>query len=342
MTLKLTYDSKAYLFMLERTSRIGLIALAVISAIFPALFADKLQNHVRPFVVAAIIITTAALLWQRDYDSREARRLTTLNHKLDLQEGRSTTLTWMIKILTHPILLIEQDHDWTHEQKLEGAQKLSSAMTQILRALSKDISVYVGEKSNADINTNLMIAHRVAKCSSDQLDHLAAAAKFMGYRRSLAGYSHALELILWGREEADIPPLVLPVEDPREEAGKRRLLPGAAAAFALNEDRFVPDTRRMREYTQSDPSGVGADLDPDVLHRVDEYFRSKSFRSFASLVLRDPAEDKPIGVLNIQSNEPERFSPHDIDMKTLIKTLEHYRFCLQYLLNGQRKLLGIV
>jgi hypothetical protein len=111
-------------------------------------------------------------------------------------------------------------------------------------------------------------------------------------------------------------------------------------AFALDQDRFIPDTHRIREYLLLDVAGTNSGLDSDVLKDLEAYFRSKRFRSFASLVLRDPGTEKPVGVLNIQSDQPERFRTGN-DMETLIKSLEHYRFSLQYVLNGQRKLLGI-
>jgi hypothetical protein len=327
--------------MLERISRLTLILLAVGAAIFPTLFPHELENHRWPFVAVSAGLAIAAIWWQREYDSREARKAGRLSHKLELQESRSATLAWMIKILVDAILIIELEHNWTAEEKQKAVDKLNAAMTQILRALSKDISVYVDEKPDVSVNTNLMVAHRIDGSSPSLLDDLGRSTLFLGYQRRLSGYTWALQLILWGREEADIPPLVLPVEDPRNDAGKRRLLPGGPAALALGKDRLVPDTHKIREYVHSDPDGVGSALDPDVLIRVDEYFRSKQFRSFASLVLRDPAAEKPIGVLNIQSDEPERFRP-GVEMETLIKSLEHYRFSLQYLLNGQRKLLGIV
>jgi hypothetical protein len=327
--------------MRERIYRLILLLLGVAAAIFPVLFAGQLQNHALPFVAVAIGLISAAIWWQQDFDSREAKRIERISNRLKFQEGRSATLRVMIEILTDPILLIEQEHSWTDEEKREGVQKLNSAITQILKALSKEIGVYFDEVTDGSLNTNLMIAYRTADCSPEILRRLQSSMMFMGYRRELDSYMYALELILWGREETDIPPLVLPVEDPKEEIGKRKLLPGAPAAFALNQDRFIPDTHNIEEYMRSDQDGIGTDLERDVRDRVASYFKSKRFRSFASLVLRDTRNEKPIGVLNIQSDRVDRFKSGDADLETLIRSLEHYRFCLQYLLSGQRKLRGI-
>lgn len=327
--------------MIERMYRPLLVVLSVCAATFPTLFPEQLQKHNLRFVALSAGLAAAAISWQLIYESREARKAKELSHKLELQKSRSLTLTSMIKILTDPIILIEQDQHWTPEQRQKAVQKLNEAMTQILRALSKDVSVYVDEKGDPSINTNLMVAHAIANSTPELLEKLSKAAVFLGFGRQLSSYAHGLELFLWGREESDIPPLVLPVEDPRVGEGRRRLLPGAPTAFALDEDRFIPDTHRIREYLESDSSSIGSDLGPDVLKNVEAYFVSKQFRSFASLVLRDPVSDKRIGVLNIQSDHPGRFRTGN-DMKTLIESLEHYRFSLQYLLNGQRKLLGIV
>ncbi len=326
--------------MFERIMRLLLIILSVGAATFPTLFPEELQKHRSPFVALSVGLATAAIWWQREYDSREAKKNKRLSHRLDLQVGRSTTLIFIIKILNDANLVIEQADKWTPEERQKGVDKLNAAMTQILRALSKDISVYVDDKPDVSVNTNLMIAHKVDGSPTAQLEKLIPSTIFLGFKRQLPSYAYALELILWGREETAIPPLVLPVEDPQIAAGKKRLLPGAPAAFALNQDRFIPDTRKIKAYLRSDPEGPGSDLDQDVLQKVDEYFGSKQFRSFMSLVLRDPTTEKPFGVLNIQSDEPERFRPGD-DMETLIKSLEHYWFALQYLLSGQRKLLGI-
>ena len=326
--------------MFKMLSRLLLVVLTVGAVTFPTLFPKELEKHEWPFVATTVGLAVAAVLLQREYDSREARKNRRLSHKLALQEGRSDTLKFMIKILTDPILLIEQDHDWTQEEEEKGVAKLNAAMTQILRALTQDVSVYVDEKPDVSVNTNLMIAHKTEASAPAQLQKLTASTIFLGYQRGLNTYAYALELMLWDRPEADVPALVLPVEDPQVFAGKRRLLPGAPEAFALNQDRIIPDTRKIRDYLLADPGGPGSELDEDVLKQMDEYFGSKQFRSFASLVLRDPTTAKPLGVLNIQSNEAERFKPGD-EMETLIKSLEHYRFSLQYLLNGQRKLLGI-
>jgi hypothetical protein len=214
--------------MIERMSRLLLVVLSVCAAIFPTLFPEQLQKHSLPFVALSIGLATAAIWWQLIFDSRGAKKAEELSHKLELQQSRSLALTSMIKILTDPILLIEQDHNWTTEQKQEAVTKLSAAMTQILRALSKDVGVYFDDES---INTNLMVAHRVSNSKPELLAKLSSATMFLVYRRQLSDYADALELILWGRAEKEIPPLVLPVEDPREEKGKRRLLPGAPTSI---------------------------------------------------------------------------------------------------------------
>jgi hypothetical protein len=185
-----------------------------------------------------------------------------------------------------------------------------------------------------------MIAHKVADCPRAELARLTASTKFLGFKRQLDSYSFALELTLWDRDQTEVPSLVLPVEDPQVPAGQKRLLPGAPAAFALDQDKFIPDTRKIREYLSSDPDGPGSGLDEDVLEEMQEYFASKQFRSFMCLVLRDPTTHKPFGVLNIQSNKAERFTPGD-DMETLIKSLGHYCFSLEYVISGQRKMRGI-
>src|SRR6266568_6898848 len=147
--------------MLERISRVILIVLAVGAATFPTLYPEQLQKHRWPFVATSAGLAVAAIWWQREYDSREARKTKQLSHKLELQESRSATLAWMIKILVDAILIIELEHDWTTEEKQKAVDKLNAAMTQILSALSKDISVYVDEKPDVSVNTNLMVAHRV-------------------------------------------------------------------------------------------------------------------------------------------------------------------------------------
>ena len=120
------------------------------------------------------------------------------------------------------------------------------------------------------------------------------------------------------------------MEDPSRPLGKRKLLPGAPSAFALGTDQFIPDLAALKDH-------AGIDLAANVLENQQNYFESKGIRSMLCLVLRQGVN--PIGVFNIQSENVELFDRSTSEV--LVKAIEHYRACLQYVVVGQRQLLGL-
>jgi hypothetical protein len=320
-----------------------LIVLGVAVAVYPTLYARELEQHAHSFAALFAALIATSLFMQFQHEAAERKQLERVSNRLKVQEGRSATLKSMIDLLTDPIVMIEGEDQtqWTPEDRKEACDYLNRAMSTILKAISKEIADYWGQKDDDHFNANLMVAHTLGNCSPDELNRLSEHANFLGYKRDFRGYPQALELALWGKPESDIPPLVLPVEDPKDVTGRRKLLPGAPTALALGRDQFIPDTRKILEYIKLGADDAGADLDHDVLLKLDEYFKSHSFRSFASLVLKDSNKEHPIGVVNIQSEEVGRFQKDNVDVETLINSLEHYRFCLEYILTGQRKIVGL-
>jgi len=151
--------------------------------------------------------------------------------------------------------------------------------------------------------------------------------QFLGFRRELPSYKYVLDVAAWAEDDPKFPPIAIPVEDPEDKDSKDHLLPGAPKAFASGQHQVLSNLDIV-----SLPEHAGSEVERKVLEAQAEYFRTKGIRSMASLVV---GHQHPIGVLNIQSEEADLFGA---DAAVLLSNIDHYRYCLQYVLSGQRRL----
>jgi Ion channel len=88
----------------------------------------------------------------------------------------------------------------------------------------------------------------------------------------------------------------LPVYNPYSDGESRAQLPGAPQAVGSEKGYVIVSDSQKMDFSRQDE---------DVINRLRDYFSSqaKDVRSFASV--RIGPRDNPIGVINIQSNEPD-------------------------------------
>ena len=89
---------------------------------------------------------------------------------------------------------------------------------------------------------------------------------------------------------------------PVERENKLKSLPGAPLALLTAGDQLENDTRDI-EFQEK--------LNSKVKKACKDFFKDKRYRSFASIVLRDPRTKEPYGVLNVESNHPNVFGGDD-------------------------------
>jgi hypothetical protein len=332
------------------------IILAVTVALFPILFGDKLHDlnwrFLSPFAVCTALLALVEILYDQQVDkqAQESSRRASANldltrRRLEYQKERGLTMARLMEILipmsllVHDLLKVVQDLKKQGEEGekvakdsvREGVEKLNSAIEKVLGAVLGEVAAYWGLEEHV-INSNLMLGYETHACPEPELQRLENKAEFLVVGRPLRNYKAVLEFAAWGRREPEVPDMSVPVENPGNASTRRKLLPGAPSAFALVQDVVITDTREIDTVARS----AAPDLDPDVLRRLKEYFDRMRFRSFASLVLQE--NGSPVGVLNIQSDQVDIFGRGNSDMETIVKSIEHHRFCLQYLVGSQRRL----
>jgi len=178
------------------------------------------------------------------------------------------------------------------------ADDMRDAQRKLLRAICLIVSYYYDKKQDIDINACIMQAYDTASGPADVGTRLRCKEKM----RDLSTYAHILDLVCWAFPRPGLPTeLALPVEDPSDPLCKFKLLPGAPHAFALDAVTVVQDTNDLREYFRTE----GKNVDPAVRAEQLFYFQEYSFRSFVSIPLN--CQGEAVGVLNIQSNQPNIF-----------------------------------
>ena len=122
----------------------------------------------------------------------------------------------------------------------------------------------------------------------------------------------------WGEQPANMPgsgKLVLPVYDPSDPAKVRSQLAGAPMAITTPDGyHIVSDTRAIDLSNQ----------DPDVKVRMEQYFQEHSteLRSFASV--RVDYSDSAVGVVNIQSSEPDLCGNTEYVQRTIVDMIKPF------------------
>ncbi len=312
------------------------ILLAAMLAVFPFFYAHELELRkswaiLSLFVIAALIASLEVYSEVRSAAElkRGAAELDRLRSRLEFQKARGLTMKKIIELLKPIILIIENLSQLTPEQKSTTATKIREVWVQVLQAVCEEIRAYFREKEPQVLNSSLMLAYDAKSCPKEVVSRL----KFLEFGRGLDSYGSVLDVIDWAYSDTQFKPIALPVEDDQKSGGKSRLLPGAPTALALGVDQEIPDLEKLEKF-------AGPDLDKEVLQSQREYFSTHGIRSMASLVLS--SQTGPIGILNVHSKTVNMFGSEKKDGEILIKSIEHYRYCLEYLVEGQRKLQGLV
>ncbi len=332
------------------------IVLAILTGIFPVIFGHKIEDLNPAYAISFGVLLGALALVEIRFDHQEAdkaeaarqaafKKIHAVELRLRSQRERGINIAGLMRDMIPFGIKIAKLEEYLGALKKEGKSKeeitkyldsglalIKSVIEQMLKATADEIRAYWEGKADS-VRANLMIAHETSTCAPEELQRLKQITKFLGFGRDLDSYQYILELVAWGYSDPEVPPaLALPVEDPSQPEGKRRLLPGAPLAFALDDDFVIQNTRKISELAKT----VSPDLDTDVLKNLQDYFGSKRMQSFACLVLH--MEKSKVAVLNVQSNETEIFGPENADKETMTKSIEHYRYCLEYLISSQQRL----
>ena len=113
----------------------------------------------------------------------------------------------------------------------------------------------------------------------------------------------------------------LPVEG-AEHKGKS--LPGAPLAYLEDDDKVIDDTDAI-DYDQTA-------IPPNIIKDLRTWFETNHFKSFASLVLREPDKNRPIGVLNIEVNQKNIFGTTQEGVQVIQNLLRPLQTALEIIL----------
>lgn len=310
------------------------IILATCVAVSPFFFGKELEAHstryVAAFVAAVALLAAVEIIYERRTSAehelqrqRAAEEIRRMQQRLELQKARGLALSQLLELMRPLILLAEAPVAFSSEQRKSGLQQFSVAARTILQGVCGEVRGFYGIQDRSRVNASLMRAYRTDNCPAD----VAKRVQFLGFRRELPSYKYVLDVTAWAEDDPRFPPISIPVEDPDDDDSKDHLLPGAPKAFALGQHQVLSNLDIM-----SLPGHAGSEVERKVLEAQAEYFHSKGIRSMASLVV---GHQTPVGVLNIQSEEADLFGA---DASVLLGNIDHYRYCLQYVLNGQRQL----
>ena len=345
------------------------ICLVVFIAGYPILVRHQLEDlkvwYVTPFLLAAGLLAFVEYRYDREKEAQSKKDLTEARAKLEETQHRiehlrerglsmahlmSRVLPTMLKIEKAVEGVRDQVEEKDENKKRERAsaeetrqfvgQSLAlsdEVMIELLKAVAEEVRAYWSLPADS-VNSNLMVAHRVQECGPTELARLKEVRglkgrEFLEFRREPESYQYMLELVFWGTPDPEVPVLVLPVEgpDPRDASDSWRdhLIPGAPTALARHGDVVVDNTTEIQKDTPPK-------LEQHVKDNIVKYFQDKSVRSFMCMVLVDGKE--PIGVLNIESKSPEICGPAHSEVNNITRSIDHYRFCLVQLIQGQRRL----
>ncbi len=189
-------------------------------------------------------------------------------------------------------------------------EQLRHAERSVLRGIALIVYHFYGGTDSSEIRTSYMRVHAASALPPE----VWAEARFVAHGRPLDSYEYVLELVLWVDTQVDIPKglLAVPVERILDPRARHRLLPGAAAAFALGMVSVIEDTRNLSTYFQDE----GRYVDQSVVREQLKFFESHRIRSFAAVPLN--YQGKRLGVLNVEANEPGLFGPDNEYQEVII------------------------
>jgi hypothetical protein len=303
------------------------ILLAALVAILPFFYAHELELRKWWAIVGLFLIAGTIAFLEIYSEVRGAAELERMRSRLEFQKARGLAMKKIIELLKPTILIIESLPQLTADQKSAAASTIRSAWVVILQGVCEEVRAYYREAEPQVLNSSLMLAYEAKSCPAQVADRVM----FKEFGRGLESYKSVLDVVEWAYPDPQFRPIALPVEDASNPGGRSRLLPGAPTALALGTDQTNPDLEAPEPY-------AAPDLDKDVLRDQREYFETHGIRSMANLVLS--SQSGPIGILNVHSKTANMFASENKDGDVLIKSIEHYRYCLQYLVEGQRKLQG--
>jgi hypothetical protein len=329
------------------------IVAALLFAVFPLVFGSKLSaldaKYVLPFAFLAAAVAGTEVLYDRDEAAKDKQKLKeaenelrVVSHRLDRQRERGLSMARLMQVMIPPTVKLEKLRDVIEELKRQGKANAmeidgflhkglevsNEVIREILKAVAIEVRAYWDAEADS-VKSNIMLAYKTKGCPSDLFERLRRITKFIGAGRELENYNYVLELTMWGVPDPEIPALAVPVDNAANQDLKKQLIPGAPMAFALDADQAVPDTKNILSLAASE-------LASNVQQELTEYFKGKKVRSFACLVLRE--KEQPFGILNIQSTFPDVLGRENKDAETIIKSIEQYRYCLEQLIGGQRRL----
>jgi hypothetical protein len=193
--------------------------------------------------------------------------------------------------------------------------ELIRARRLILQGICLVVHQYHDKSPHLNINACYMVAYPTTSAPAG----IESRLKFKEDDRLLSSYAHVLDLTLWAEDRNELPKeLALPVEDPSDPNKRLRLLPGAPAAYALDQVCAIADTRDLKQYFENG----GRFVDREIARQQTDFFEKQGFRSFASFPLNHDGVIR--GVLNVQSARPfilGRESEHENMVTELLRPL---------------------
>lgn len=325
---------------MPKLSTVFRVVLAGAVAVFPIVYAHEIETRRLVFFLGFCALAVSVAGIEIYFDWKTSTERDAMRHKLEeeikqernrleIQQAYGVTIARLIGLLEPVIGIIGKVAVFSNEQKQSAVTSLNDASSELLKAACAAVKAYYKEHRGLRVSASLMLAHPMDKCDGELRSRVNK--DFIEYgREDLSSYWVVLDMtLIIGDGVAQFPQIALPVEDPSRPLGKRKLLPGAPMAFAMNVDQFIADTAVLAEH-------AGQDLAADVLENQRKYFEGQAIGSMVCLVLRQ--ETDPIGVLNIHSEAHGLFDP---SQDVLVRSIEHYRACLQYVMVGQRELRGL-
>lgn len=192
----------------------------------------------------------------------------------------------------------------------------------ILSAICAVMHLYHFNEKGLWFNANCMIAYDRQSVTNAMLDKLRYWS--VDKRR----YKHYLYLSLSAyADPKGAQDFSLPVEDENAPEAASKTLPGAPAAFMLNETVIVDNINNLA-YAEGVPA--------EVKDQINSYFKGrKSFQSFACLNI--VYGGKQVGLVNIESNKPNIFGEKQEHKDELEALLFPFCFLLGFLIQGVAK-----
>lgn len=177
-----------------------------------------------------------------------------------------------------------------------------------------DVVVAYKRTPGLEVNSNYMSAIHASKFPLERQDHVRFAFNEKSrYEFYLALGSYARDV---GAES-----FILPVEK-KGTAGYRMSLPGAPLAFLRNDLETVDDVEKVK-YRKDVPQRIRKE--------IDEYFKTKEFRSFGSLNIA--RKGKQLGIVNVESNRSHVFGRTQAEKKEFSRLLQPFCWLLGELIS---------